>query len=90
MFGAVADLRAVAAFLAMYSDIPFWLSLVLMLGGLAVLAWSSDVFVDGAAAVAKVLGISPFIIGMVNTSSSSETSSARIFSTRLPSLDLRP
>ena len=29
----------------MYSDIPFWLSLVLMLGGLAVLAWSSDVFV---------------------------------------------
>lgn len=49
----------------MYSDIPFWLSLVLMLGGLAVLAWSSDVFVDGAAAVAKALGISPFIIGMV-------------------------
>ena len=37
----------------MYSDIPFWLSLVLMLGGLAVLAWSSDVFVDGAAAVAN-------------------------------------
>ena len=65
MFGAVADLRAVAAFLAMYSDIPFWLSLVLMLGGLAVLAWSSDVFVDGAAAFAKALGISPFIIGMV-------------------------
>ena len=39
MFGAVADLRAVAAFLTMYSDIPFWLSLVLMQGGLAVLAW---------------------------------------------------
>ena len=37
----------------------------------AVLVWSSDVFVDGAAAVAKALGISPFIIGMVNTSSSS-------------------
>ena len=36
-----------------------------MLGGLAALAWSSDVFVDGAAAVAKLLGISPFIIGMV-------------------------
>ena len=65
MFGAVAELRAVAAFLAMYSDIPFGLSLVLMLGGLAVLAWSSEVFVDGAAAVAKALGISPFIIGMV-------------------------
>ena len=53
MFGAVADLRAVAAFLTMYSDIPFWLSLVLMLGGLAVLAWSSDVFVDGAAEIAN-------------------------------------
>ena len=49
----------------MYSDIPMWLSLVFMLGGLAILAWSSDLFVDGAAAVAKFLGISPFIIGMV-------------------------
>ena len=49
----------------MYTDIPFWLSLIFMLGGLAVLAWSSDVFVDGAAALAKALGISPFIIGMV-------------------------
>ena len=49
----------------MYTDIPFWLSLVFMFGGLAALAWSSDFFVDGAAAVAKLLGISPFIIGMV-------------------------
>ena len=65
MFGAVADLRAVAAFLTMYSDIPFWLSAVFMLGGLFALAWSSDVFVDGAAALARKLGISPFIIGMV-------------------------
>jgi len=49
----------------MYTDIPFWLSLVMMLGGLVALAWSSDVFVDGAAVLAKALGISPFIIGMV-------------------------
>ena len=49
----------------MYTDIPFWVSLVMMAGGLAALAWSSDLFVDGAAAVAKALGISPFIIGMV-------------------------
>ena len=48
-----------------YADIPMWLSFVFMLGGLAVLAWSSDVFVDGASVVAKALGISPFIIGMV-------------------------
>ena len=52
-------------FLKMYADIPFWLSLVFMLGGLAVLAWSSDVFVAGSAAVAKALGVSPFVIGMV-------------------------
>ena len=49
----------------MYADISLWLSLVFMVGGLAALAWSSDTFVDGAAALAKVLGISPFIIGMV-------------------------
>ena len=49
----------------MYTDIPFWLSIVFMLAGLAALAWSSDVFVDGSAALAKALGISPFIIGMV-------------------------
>ena len=36
-----------------------------MLGGLCVLAWSSDVFVEGAEAVSRVLGVSPFIIGMV-------------------------
>jgi len=48
-----------------YSDIPFWLSLVFMLGGLAALAWSSDIFVDGAAGLAKAFGISPFIVGMV-------------------------
>ena len=48
-----------------YTDIPMWLSLAFMLVGLAVLAWSSDVFVDGSAIVAKALGISPFIIGMV-------------------------
>ena len=49
----------------MYSDIPFWLSILMMAGGFAALAWSSDLFVDGAAKVAKALGISPFIIGMV-------------------------
>ena len=49
----------------MYTDIPFWLSLVFMFGGLAALAWSSDLFVDGAAQLAKALGISPFVIGMV-------------------------
>ncbi len=49
----------------MYTDIPFWLSLVMIVGGFAALAWSSDAFVDGSAGIAKALGISPFVIGMV-------------------------
>lgn len=49
----------------MYSNIPLWLSLSFIVGGLVALSWSSDLFVDGAAALAKKLGISPFIIGMV-------------------------
>ena len=49
----------------MYPDLPLWLSIVCVLGGFAVLAWSADMFVDGASAVAKALGVSPFIIGMV-------------------------
>ncbi len=49
----------------MYTDIPLWLSLVFIVVGLVALAWSSDVFIDGAAALARAFGISPFIIGMV-------------------------
>ena len=49
----------------MYPDIPLWLSLAFLLCGLCVLAWSSDVFVEGAEAVSRALGVSPFIIGMV-------------------------
>lgn len=49
----------------MYVDIPIWLSVAMMIVGLVALAWSSDTFVDGASSVAKSLGISPFVIGMV-------------------------
>ena len=49
----------------MYSDISVWMALVFVLGGLFALAWSSDFFIDGASLLAKKLGISPFIIGMV-------------------------
>ena len=49
----------------MYSDISLWLSIAFVLGGLAALAWSSDFFVAGAASLARFLGISPFVIGMV-------------------------
>ncbi len=49
----------------MYADVPLFAALILTVGGLAALTWSSDMFVDGAARLAKLLGISPFVIGMV-------------------------
>ena len=49
----------------MYPDIPFWLSIVCIVIGFAVLAWSADAFVDGASTLAKAFGVSPFVIGMV-------------------------
>ena len=50
---------------AVYVDLPFWLAIVFMLGGLWLLVWSANLFVDGAEAVARSFGVSPFIIGMV-------------------------
>lgn len=49
----------------MDKDIPLWMSLVFVAGGLALLAYSSNVFISAAAKVARRLGISSFIIGMV-------------------------
>ena len=49
----------------MYPDLPFWLSAAFLIGGLAALAWSSDMFIAGASSLAKAAGISPFIVGMV-------------------------
>jgi cation:H+ antiporter len=41
------------------------LAVLAVLFGLAVLVWSADRFVEGAAATAKQLGMSPLLIGMV-------------------------
>lgn len=49
----------------MDTDIPFFLSLVFVIGGLALLTYSSDLFIVASAKIARALGISPFIIGMV-------------------------
>ena len=49
----------------MYPDIPVWLSCLFVLGGLAMLAWSADLFIKSASVVAHALGISPFVIGMI-------------------------
>ncbi|HBO98915.1 MAG TPA: calcium/sodium antiporter [Verrucomicrobia bacterium] len=49
----------------MYSDLPLWLSLLFVVTGLVALTWSSGIFVDGSAALARRWGVSPFVIGMV-------------------------
>lgn len=49
----------------MYSDLPIWLSVSFILAGMYVLVKSADVFVDGAAAVAKYFGVPSFIVGML-------------------------
>ena len=49
----------------MYTDIPLWLSILFLVGGLYLVAKSADVFIDSAASVATALGVNPFIIGMV-------------------------
>ena len=47
-----------------YPDIALWLSITFVLGGFALLAWSANAFVDGASALAKAFGVSPFVIGI--------------------------
>lgn len=49
----------------MYTDIPIWLSLAFIAGGLFLLTWSANRFVDGADVIARAMGVSPFVIGMV-------------------------
>ena len=49
----------------MYTDIPIWLSILFVIGGLYLVAKSANVFIDSASAVATALGVNPFIIGMV-------------------------
>ncbi len=42
-----------------------WLAVVAILIGLAILVWSADVFIDGATALAKKLGVPSFLIGVL-------------------------
>lgn len=46
-------------------NIPLLLSLVFIVGGLFALSWSADRFVDASARLARALGVSPLIVGMV-------------------------
>ena len=47
------------------TDIPIWLSLVFIVGGLYVLAKSADMFIDAAEKIARHFGLSPLVVGMV-------------------------
>jgi cation:H+ antiporter len=49
----------------MYADVPFMISLIMIVSGLWLLTWSANRFVDGAAALSQKFGVPPFIIGMV-------------------------
>lgn len=42
-----------------------WIQAIVLIVSLLVLAWSADKFVDGSCGLARVLGVSPFLIGMV-------------------------
>lgn len=42
-----------------------WLAVIAILVGLAILVWSADVFIDGATALAKKLGLPSFLIGVL-------------------------
>lgn len=42
-----------------------WLAVVAILIGLAILVWSADVFIEGATALAKKLGVPSFLIGVL-------------------------
>ena len=42
-----------------------WLQGIVLIVSLLVLAWSADKFVDGSCGLARVLGVSPFLIGML-------------------------
>lgn len=49
----------------MYPTVALWEAVLFLTGGLALLAWSADRFVEAAARVARRLGVSSFFIGVV-------------------------
>ncbi len=49
----------------MYSNVPLFVAILMLVGGMYFLAKSSDVFIDGAAELAYRFRLSPMIVGMV-------------------------
>ena len=48
-----------------FAGLKMWLQGIVLIVSLLVLAWSADRFVDGSCGLARVLGVSPFLIGML-------------------------
>lgn len=44
---------------------PMWLAIVMVIGGLGGLVWGSDLFLDGAITLARKVGLSEAVIGIV-------------------------
>ena len=49
----------------MYGDLHYSVALLFLFGGLYLLSCSANWFVDGASALARAFGVSPFVVGMV-------------------------
>ncbi len=49
----------------MYGDLHYLVALLFLFGGLYLLSCSANWFVDGASALARAFGVSPFVVGMV-------------------------
>ena len=49
----------------MYGDLHYTVALLFLFGGLYLLSSSANWFVDGASALARAFGVSPFVVGMV-------------------------
>ena len=49
----------------MFGDLHLSVALLFLFGGLYLLGWSANWFIDGASALARAFGVSPFIVGMV-------------------------
>ena len=49
----------------MHHEGKMWLQGIVLIVSLLLLAWSADKFVDGSCGLARFLGVSPFLIGMI-------------------------
>jgi len=69
-------------------ELAMLLSVLAVIAGIIILTWSADRFVDGAAALARILGVSPLVIGL--TIIGFGTSAPEMLISAIASLDHAP